>query len=202
MQHLQKTGGGSLLSSSTLPTFRRSDISTFTRFFRPLFRTFEYHRQLRCPDVSAVLVHHSEPQLVPPRRQFQLPMLRKPLLLNACKVRRLERRFYRHVFWPASKNGRVHRELSGSAVALRTRLSIDGRIRAVGQGQAGSASATMTFFENKEIHRTSPTEHWRRRVEVESTIRPAKDRIAGFEGRGDHRTPFASGRSIAGRGAL
>jgi hypothetical protein len=37
---------------------------------------------------------------------------------------------------------------------------------------------------------------WRRRVEFESTIRPAKDRIAGFEGRGDHRTPFASGRSI------
>jgi hypothetical protein len=34
-------------------------------------------------------------------------------------------------------------------------------------------------------------------VEVESTIRPAKDRIAGFEGRGDHRTSFASGRSIA-----
>ena len=41
---------------------------------------------------------------------------------------------------------------------------------------------------------------WRRRVEVESTIRPAKDRIAGFEGRGDHRTPFAPGRSIAGSG--
>ncbi len=40
--------------------------------------------------------------------------------------------------------------------------------------------------------------NWRRRVEVESTIRPAKDRIAGFEGRGDHRTPFAPGRSIAG----
>jgi hypothetical protein len=39
---------------------------------------------------------------------------------------------------------------------------------------------------------------WRRRVEVESTIRPAKDRIAGFEGRGSHRTPFASGGSIAG----
>jgi hypothetical protein len=33
---------------------------------------------------------------------------------------------------------------------------------------------------------------WRRRVEVESTIRPAKDRIAGFEGREGHRTPFAS----------
>ena len=33
---------------------------------------------------------------------------------------------------------------------------------------------------------------------VEPTIQPAKDRIAGFEGRGDHRTPFASGGSITG----
>jgi hypothetical protein len=32
---------------------------------------------------------------------------------------------------------------------------------------------------------------WRRRVEVESTIRLAKSRIAGFEGREGHRTPFA-----------
>ena len=32
---------------------------------------------------------------------------------------------------------------------------------------------------------------WRRRVEVESTIRSAKGRIAGFEGREGHRTPFA-----------
>jgi len=32
---------------------------------------------------------------------------------------------------------------------------------------------------------------WRGRVEVESTIRPAKGRIAGFEGREGHRTPFA-----------
>ncbi len=39
---------------------------------------------------------------------------------------------------------------------------------------------------------------WRKRVGVEPTIRPAKDRIAGFEGRGSHRTPFASGESIAG----
>jgi hypothetical protein len=31
----------------------------------------------------------------------------------------------------------------------------------------------------------------RGRVEVESTIRPAKGRIAGFEGREGHRTPFA-----------
>ena len=29
-------------------------------------------------------------------------------------------------------------------------------------------------------------------MEVESTIRPAKGRIAGFEGREGHRTPFAS----------
>jgi hypothetical protein len=35
-------------------------------------------------------------------------------------------------------------------------------------------------------------ELWRKRVGVESTIRPAKDRIAGFEGREGHRTPFAS----------
>jgi hypothetical protein len=33
---------------------------------------------------------------------------------------------------------------------------------------------------------------WRRRVGVEPTIRPAKDRIAGFEGREGHRTLFAS----------
>src|SRR4029077_16720778 len=37
---------------------------------------------------------------------------------------------------------------------------------------------------------------WRKRVGVEPTIRPAKDRIAGFEGREDHRTPFASIESI------
>src|SRR5215813_2935445 len=33
---------------------------------------------------------------------------------------------------------------------------------------------------------------WRKRVGVEPTIRPAKDRIAGFEGREGHRTNFAS----------
>jgi hypothetical protein len=43
-------------------------------------------------------------------------------------------------------------------------------------------------------------EIWRKRVGVEPTIRPAKDRIAGFEGREDHRTPFASVGSI-GSGA-
>ena len=34
--------------------------------------------------------------------------------------------------------------------------------------------------------------HWRKRVGIEPTIRPAKGRIAGFEGREDHQTLFAS----------
>jgi len=38
-------------------------------------------------------------------------------------------------------------------------------------------------------------------VGVEPTIRPAKDRIAGFEDREDHRTPFASEKSIGARRA-
>ena len=37
---------------------------------------------------------------------------------------------------------------------------------------------------------------WRKRVGVEPTIRPARDRIAGFEGRERHRTLFASVNSI------
>jgi hypothetical protein len=43
--------------------------------------------------------------------------------------------------------------------------------------------------------------NWRKRVGVEPTIRPAKGRIAGFEGRESHRTLFASGtkyRVLAG----
>src|SRR5438309_9613943 len=40
---------------------------------------------------------------------------------------------------------------------------------------------------------------WRKRVGVEPTIRPAKDRITGFEGRESHRTLFASGNSIVER---
>ncbi len=46
------------------------------------------------------------------------------------------------------------------------------------------------------FRRSDPEISWRKRVGVEPTIRPAKDRIAGFEGRGDHRTPFASASSI------
>jgi Phage integrase family len=38
---------------------------------------------------------------------------------------------------------------------------------------------------------------WRKRVGVEPTIRPAKGRIAGFEGREDHRTLFASAGCVS-----
>src|SRR3989442_2413199 len=41
----------------------------------------------------------------------------------------------------------------------------------------------------------------RKRVGVEPTIRPAKGRIAGFEDREGHRTPFASGGIIGTSGA-
>src|SRR4030095_9264658 len=37
---------------------------------------------------------------------------------------------------------------------------------------------------------------WRKRVGVQPTTRLAKSRIAGFEGREDHRIPFASAKSI------
>src|SRR5258708_14397936 len=40
---------------------------------------------------------------------------------------------------------------------------------------------------------------WRKRVGVEPTIRPTKDRITGFEGRESHRTLFASVSSIVER---
>ena len=51
----------------------------------------------------------------------------------------------------------------------------------------------------RSVMRVNP-DSWRKRVGVEPTIRPAKDRIAGFEGREGHRTLFASERIIdAGR---
>src|SRR2546427_3292827 len=69
----------------------------------------------------------------------------------------------------------------------------------MGKGEgAPNASLIAAFFrlvffckfrESKKV--------WRRRVVVETTIRPAKDRIAGFESRESHRTLFASGNSIA-----
>ena len=44
-------------------------------------------------------------------------------------------------------------------------------------------------FQRSESNGVNGT--WRKRVGVEPTIRPAKERIAGFEGREDHRTLFA-----------
>src|SRR5947199_5018518 len=53
-----------------------------------------------------------------------------------------------------------------------------------------------TNWHGKWAVSTSQQIRWRKRVGVEPTIRPAKDRIAGFEGRERHRTFFASANSI------
>src|SRR5713101_8133844 len=68
-------------------------------------------------------------------------------------------------------------------------------------GQLGSKTPLNwpLFYCLAPTKATESTRLWRKRVGVEPTIRPAKDRIAGFEGRGDHRTPFASGSSIEER---
>src|SRR5690348_9824942 len=47
-------------------------------------------------------------------------------------------------------------------------------------------------------HLSLVTAFWRKRVGVEPTIRLAKSRIAGFEGRDSHRTIFASAQIIRG----
>ena len=53
------------------------------------------------------------------------------------------------------------------------------------------------MFPRAEVKCLRRNKIWRKRVGVEPTIRPAKDRITGFEGRERHRTIFASGSSIA-----
>src|SRR5208283_6009315 len=53
------------------------------------------------------------------------------------------------------------------------------------------------LFPCRDVKLLNRNEIWRRRVEVESTIRPAKGRIADFEGREGHRTPFAPAFRIA-----
>src|SRR5271165_3831296 len=55
-----------------------------------------------------------------------------------------------------------------------------------------SGSQRDAWFQLRNRNKRQLVYSWRRRVEVESTIRPAKGRIAGFEGREGHRTPFAS----------
>jgi len=49
---------------------------------------------------------------------------------------------------------------------------------------------------NGTIRATESTRLWRKRVGVEPTTRLARSRIAGFEDREDHRTLFASTKSI------
>jgi len=53
--------------------------------------------------------------------------------------------------------------------------------------------ARKRYFDSHRItiDRINTGEIWRERVEVESTTRSAKERVAGFEGREGHRTPFA-----------
>jgi hypothetical protein len=76
-------------------------------------------------------------------------------------------------------------------IGLRLRSSLSGLDRtSLNCSQAPNWSQFRRLRQRKE--RT-----WRKRVGVEPTIRPAKDRITGFEGRESHRTLFASGNSIA-----
>src|SRR5216110_2915595 len=61
----------------------------------------------------------------------------------------------------------------------------------------------LPMFAHRSIHNLLTAHRiWRKRVGVEPTIRPAKDRIAGFEGRESHRTLFASTSSIEERFAV
>src|SRR6266478_6026019 len=61
------------------------------------------------------------------------------------------------------------------------------------------ATAFFYFLFEKCGLRLRKKRTWRKRVGVEPTTRLAKSRIAGFEGREDHRIPFASAKSIEAR---
>ena len=54
-----------------------------------------------------------------------------------------------------------------------------------------SEAVVQKWYNFSETIKT-PSKMWRRRVGVEPTIRSAKGRIGGFEGRDSHRTIFAS----------
>jgi len=53
-------------------------------------------------------------------------------------------------------------------------------------------SKCSLMFPRAEVKCPRVNKIWRRRVGVEPTIRSAKGRIGGFEGRDSHRTIFAS----------
>src|SRR6266536_5197499 len=59
-------------------------------------------------------------------------------------------------------------------------------------------SQTLNWSQLQQL-RPCKQRAWRKRVGVEPTTRLAKSRIAGFEGREDHRIPFASAKSIEAR---
>src|SRR6267143_3150653 len=78
-----------------------------------------------------------------------------------------------------------------SGLLLRSSLSGSGRT-SLNWSQTPNWSQLQQLKRRKE-------RAWRKRVGVEPTIRPAKDRIASFEGRESHRTLFASVSSIVER---
>jgi len=84
--------------------------------------------------------------------------------------------------------------LEGDSRSLRTRRWSRGA-----RGPRAAVAEDRTpigakFRIGASFKRLSPLKQrrWRKRVRVELTTRLAKSRIAGFEGREGHRTPFAS----------
>src|SRR5260370_35744788 len=57
---------------------------------------------------------------------------------------------------------------------------------------AAARGRSCVYLVSVIYRKTAAFSAWRKRVGVEPTIRPAKDRITGFEGRESHRTLFAS----------
>jgi hypothetical protein len=52
--------------------------------------------------------------------------------------------------------------------------------------------SSVSYWNSSQVRSMKIGNLWRRRVGVEPTIRSAKGRIGGFEGRDSHRTIFAS----------
>jgi hypothetical protein len=129
--------------------------------------------------------------------QMMSVVCRIPWTLSACwKLDRIRGQNLRNIWNPDVHTQSV---LMGRPCTSRSRDAATVRTRRLNWRKNRTQNLLLlplaaSFLCN--IRHTS--QMWRKRVGVEPTIRPAKDRIAGFEGRGSHRTPFASERSIAG----
>ena len=93
-------------------------------------------------------------------------------------------------------------KITGAGDGNRTHVRNLGNLRSERQQsweQLGNKTLTLggAFWVPTPTKAIESSSIWRKRVGVEPTIRPAKDRITGFEGRESHRTLFASGNSIA-----